>query len=248
MPVSASPLHDVPASPDSRLPAYVQLRDAIAARVAQSEWEPDSALPSENQLTKETGLSVGTVRKALQMLVDEGLLERRQGLGTFLRKRAFDASLFRFFAMRAAGSTTIPSSKLLERQCEKAPANISAILKTADCIRLNRLRSQGDIVLLNEEIWLPRELFGGIETLPEIEIGPLLYPVYWQRFHVFIANAEDEVSFALPPPDVAQRLGIQPNQYAARIERQALNANGEVVEWRCAWGSAEHFRYRSRLS
>lgn len=233
---------------DSRLPAYVQLRDAIAARVAKGEWQPESALPSENQLTKETGLSIGTVRKALQMLVDEGLLERKQGLGTFLRKRAFDASLFRFFALRSTGAATIPTSKLLIRERKQAPPTIAAILKSTHCIRIDRLRSQGETILLNEEIWLPLPLFEGIETLPEIEIGPLLYPFYSQRFQVFIANAEDEVSFAIPPADIAAKIGIAPSQYAARIERKAFDANGKIVEWRCAWGAAEHFRYRSRLS
>src|SRR5690606_5211180 len=98
---------------DTRLPAYLRLRDDIARRIAAGEWGPDDVLPSENKLSAQHALSVGTVRKAIQQLVDEGLLERRQGSGTFLRKPAFDATLFRFFQAREAdGAPSIPTSRL----------------------------------------------------------------------------------------------------------------------------------------
>ncbi|MBM3606481.1 MAG: GntR family transcriptional regulator [Alphaproteobacteria bacterium] len=61
---------------DRRLPAYLRLRDDLAARVAREGGASDVALPSENQMLAETGLSQGTSKEAMQMLVDEGLLER----------------------------------------------------------------------------------------------------------------------------------------------------------------------------
>ena len=85
------------ATSDDRLPAYVRLRDTLATRIANGEWTPDQPIPSEARLAKEYGLSVGTVRKGVDGLVDEGLLERRQGSGTFVRAPSFNATLFRFF-------------------------------------------------------------------------------------------------------------------------------------------------------
>ncbi|GGA99254.1 GntR family transcriptional regulator [Brucella endophytica] len=241
---SSDPYH----VPDRRLPAYLQLRDVLASRIASGEWGPNVALPSENQLTSETGLSVGTVRKAIQTLVDEGLLERRQGAGTFLRKRAFNVSLFRFFAMQTGdGVPIIPQSRFLGRAVVAAPETVGKILGTQDCIRIDRLRSRSDEVLLFEEIWLPRERFQGMETLPEAEAGPLLYPLYLEKFNVFIANAVDDVSFTRASPEVAARLGIAPGEPAAVIERTAFTVDGAAVEWRIAYGSAQKFRYRSRL-
>ncbi|SMF16787.1 transcriptional regulator, GntR family [Azospirillum oryzae] len=245
------PQHDSASAPlpDRRLPAYLQLRDALATRVARGEWGPDTALPSENQLTAETGLSVGTVRKAIQTLVDEGLLERRQGSGTYLRKRAFNASLFRFFAVQSAdGEATIPSSRIIARTAAIAPAAVAKILGTADCIRLDRLRGQSDALLLSEEIWLPRARFDGIVELDESQFGPLLYPLYHERFNVFIASAVDDVSFAAASAKVAARLGLAEGAPTAVIERTAFTVDGTAVEWRIAQGPAERFRYRSRLS
>ena len=233
---------------DNRLPAYLRLRDRIAARVAAGEWTAEVALPSENVFAREEGLSVGTVRKALQQLVSEGLLERRQGAGTFLRKPAFEPTLFRFFALQDADrAKTIPVSRLVARSLQTAPAEVAEVLGTADCIRIDRLRLLKDQPILSEEIWLPRARFDGIETVAEGEIGPLLYPFYLERFGTFVAHAEDEVSFATPPAEIARRLGLAADAFVAVIERTAFALDGSAIEWRRAMGPARSFRYRSRI-
>lgn len=233
---------------DDRLPAYGKLRDDIAARIAAGEWGADDALPSDNRLARDFGLSVGTVRKALQLLVDEGLLERRQGLGTFLRKPAFDATLFRFFQVRDADSDqTIPTSRLLARVRTTAPDAIAATIGDRDCIRIERLRYLSDQPLLSEVIYIPCRLFAGFETLKDTEIGPLLYPVYYEHFGVFVARAEDEVRFEHSDDTTARRLAIAPGDPVAVIERTAHDVTGQAVEWRIARGPADRFRYRSRI-
>ncbi|QFT79995.1 HTH-type transcriptional repressor YvoA [Roseovarius sp. THAF27] len=233
---------------DDRLPAYLRLRDDIARRIAAGEWKPDEALPSDNRLAAEHALSVGTVRKALQKLSDEGLLERRQGAGTFLRKPAFDATLFRFFQVREHGSEqSIPTSRLISRALVTPTEHVAAALGTTEVIRIERLRCLSEQPLLFEEIYIPQSRFPGFATIPADEIGPLLYPVYFERFGVFVARAEDEVSFGTADHAVAQRLGLGEGAAVATIERTAFAMTGEAVEWRVAYGRADRFRYRSRI-
>ena len=211
---------------DARLPAYLRLRDELAARVAAGEWRADEALPSDNRLAREGNLSVGTVRKAVQMLVDEGLLERRQGSGTYLRKPAFNATLFRFFQMRDAGSgQSIPTSRLISRERVKAPAGIARVLGTDEVIRIERLRDFADRPFLSEDIYIPANLFAGFESIPDNEVGPLLYPVYFDRFDIFVASADDEVSFGTADATTAARLGIAEGVAIAVIERTAYTRN-----------------------
>lgn len=233
---------------DTRLPAYLRLRDDLAARIAAGEWRADEALPSDNRLARDGGLSVGTVRKAVQMLVDEGLLERRQGSGTYLRKPAFNATLFRFFQMRDAGSgQSIPSSRLLSRSRVKAPDSVAKVLGTDDVIWIERLRDFADKPFLSEDIYIPANLFAGFEMIPDNEVGPLLYPVYLDRFDVFVASADDEVSFGTADEITAARLEIKPGEAVAVIERTAYSIKGIPIEWRIARGPANRFRYRSRI-
>ncbi|WP_370286410.1 GntR family transcriptional regulator [Pseudooceanicola nanhaiensis] len=233
---------------DDRLPAYLRLRDDIARRIAAGEWRPDEALPSDNRLAAEHALSVGTVRKALQQLSDEGLLERRQGAGTFLRKPAFDATLFRFFQVHEHGAEkSIPSSQLISRELAIAPEHAADALGTAQVIRIERLRCLSKQPLLFEEIYIPQARFPGFEAIPAEDIGPLLYPVYFERFGVFVARAEDEVSFGAADRTIAARLGLTEGDAVARIERTAFAMTGEAIEWRVASGRADRFRYRSRI-
>lgn len=232
---------------DARLPAYLRLRDRLTQRIAAGEWHADQALPSENQLAQEGGLSVGTVRKALQMLVDEGLLERRQGAGTYLRKPAFDAALFRFFLL-SGDDTAIPVSRILSRQRRTASDAIAAILGTRDAFRVERLRINHGEVLLAEEIWLAAARFPGFDTLDEAAFGPLLYPLYLERWGVLVVAAADEVSFRPAPEIIATHLGVAPGAPLAVVERSVTGADGAVIEWRRACGRAERFRYRSRIS
>ncbi|MEO1092183.1 MAG: GntR family transcriptional regulator [Pseudomonadota bacterium] len=235
---------------DARLPAYLQLRDRLAARIASGEWGPGDALPSENVLSREHQLSVGTVRRATQQLVDEGLLERRQGAGTFLRKPAFDATLFRFFQMLSedGSAPSIPQSSLVSRALVTAPAAVGEVLGTDRVLRIDRVRSLADRPILAEEIYVSADRFAGFESIPESALGPLLYPVYFDRFGILVARAVDDLRFGHAPEASAQLLGIASGDPVAVIERTAFAPDGTAVEWRVARGDAKRFRYRSHIS
>jgi GntR family transcriptional regulator len=66
------------------VPKHVQLADWIRARIADGTYPPRSRIPSEVTFTQETGFARDTVRKAVQLLVDEGRLYIVRGLGTFV--------------------------------------------------------------------------------------------------------------------------------------------------------------------
>src|SRR3954467_9264211 len=88
---------------DQRLPLYARLADVLTRRIASGEWSPDAPLPAETALATDYGVSVGTLRKAMGQLVDEGLLERRQGSGTFVRRARLHKALVLSSASRAGG-------------------------------------------------------------------------------------------------------------------------------------------------
>ena len=68
-------------------PSYKQLADLLRARITSGEIGPREPLPSITYLTGETGLSVGTVRRAIAVLVEEGLAYTVPGRGTFASPR-----------------------------------------------------------------------------------------------------------------------------------------------------------------
>jgi DNA-binding GntR family transcriptional regulator len=69
---------------------YEQVYDLLKSRIEAGEWGVGSALPNEVDMSRDLGISIGTVRKAREMLVEDGLVERRQGRGTFVLDSAAD--------------------------------------------------------------------------------------------------------------------------------------------------------------
>ena len=90
------------ANADLRLPRYQLIRDDLVRRIANGEWTPEQALPTEADLCEAYVVSIGTLRKAIELLVAEGVVTRTQGKGTFVRRPRFDSSLFRFFRLAAS--------------------------------------------------------------------------------------------------------------------------------------------------
>jgi GntR family transcriptional regulator len=69
----------------SREPSYLQLAAILRSRIESGEIASGDALPSITFLTQETGLAVGTIRRAIKVLADEGLVVTVPGRGSYAR-------------------------------------------------------------------------------------------------------------------------------------------------------------------
>lgn len=236
---------------DDRLPRYQRLRDEMVALVAARHWRPGEAIPTEQTLAKSYDVAVGTVRKAVDLLVAEGLLERFQGRGTFVRRASFDSSLFRFFRFQTRqGERRIPESRILRREVVEAPSAVAATLqiaKGAKVIQMSRLRLIDDVPMLAEEIWLPFDRFAAFAQLELTEIGDLLYPVYEAQCNQVIASATETLTVEAIGPLHARLLRIQPGTPAVVIERLAYGYDRQPLEWRRSRGPASEFIYQAEI-
>ena len=73
--------------PQAPEPAYEQLAAIIRGRIEDGTYAPRTAIPSITEIVAETGLAIGTVRKAIRVLADEGLIRTVPGHGTFVTAR-----------------------------------------------------------------------------------------------------------------------------------------------------------------
>ncbi|WP_395942837.1 GntR family transcriptional regulator [Brevundimonas sp.] len=232
---------------DRRLPLYHQIRDSIAARIADGEWGAGDCIASESQLAETYGVAVGTIRRATDLLGDEGLIERVQGRGMFVRRADFANSLFRFFRLSTEnGQPLTPTSRILSRERVEPTDDVKAHLSLRSgegAIRMVRTRESGDRVLLHEEIWLSAKAFGAIVDIEISELLPLLYPAYERLFGRVVARAKERLSVASANAVVAQALSVTPGAIVIRIERLAFDHAGNPLEWRISHGSADGFAY-----
>ncbi|PMV18298.1 MULTISPECIES: GntR family transcriptional regulator [unclassified Pseudomonas] len=235
-------------SSDARLPLYQRLRDQLIEQIANNRWRPGEAIPTEAVLSAEYALSTGTVRKAVDALVSEGILERQQGRGTFVRRPQFQSSLFRFFRFQGpSGERQVPQSRILTVESVAAPSAVSEALglaPEAQVIRIVRTRLFDVQPLLAEEIWLPRARFQALLDIDLAVQGPLLYPVYESVCGQVVASAEETLTAESVNAVYARLLQVPVNSPVVVIERLARDYAGQPLEWRRSRGHAEHFRYR----
>ena len=95
-------------------PLYEEVRDEITRGLERGEWKHGELIPSEADLAKRFGVSKGTVRRALDELVTENILVRRQGRSTFVATHTRDRTHYHFFRLIGRdGSRELPDAELL---------------------------------------------------------------------------------------------------------------------------------------
>jgi GntR family transcriptional regulator len=251
-----------PQMPVQGLARYAALADALRQRIVRGEWLPGTALPSEQVLAHDHAVALGTMRRALQLLTEQGLIERVHGRGTFVRSGIPGASMLRFFRFgdeweaspqppSTAPDERAPRSSILSRQRLPATAEVAKALglpARAPVLRLERLRWIAGQPRLLEHIWLPCDLFADLESDDPAQWQPLLYPLFAQRCDVHVHRAADDIAFGALPADVALHLALPPGHPCAIVRRKAFNLAGRCVEWRTTWGDAHAFHYTVHLT
>jgi len=252
---------------DHRLPLYQQLRDLFIQKIQQGIWSDSHAIPSELDLAHEHAVAPGTVRKAIESLVADGYLTRKQGSGTFVRRANFGNALFRFFRHTdETGNVLEPRSKILSLRCDQAsPAEVEKLKLLApvdqtkltrltdqakpmpNVIRIQRIRQVSDEPLVYEEITVCAQKFHRLLATEPNTFGDLLYPFYDALCEVKVQNATETVSFSFAKPEVAKQLHTKTNAPVAIIERLAFDIHGHPVEWRISYGLATKFNYSVEL-
>jgi GntR family transcriptional regulator len=139
------------------IPRYFEIEQSLRGRVAR--LEPDAPLPSESQLCEEFGVSRMTARAAVQRLVQDGLVYRVPGRGTFVaasRANRTAAHILSFSdEMRRQGR--VPSSRVIERVERRATAEEERRLGVSDVVVLRRVRLADGKPLAVERAVFPAE-------------------------------------------------------------------------------------------
>lgn len=237
--------------PDDRLPRYQQLRDDLVSRIAAGEWAPEEAIATEAELSQFYNVSTGTVRKAIDLLVSDGVLTRTQGKGTFVRRPRFDSSLFRFFRFVSRdGQPVRPTARVLKREVVKPSEEIRNALRmkaSEKAIHLSRVRMIEGQAVLSEEIWLPRARFEALAALPLDKFEDLLYPLYERLCKQMVASATEILRVEQATAETASLLGMKTGSPVILVHRVASDFAGTPFEWRSTRGAADTFQYQVEI-
>ena len=217
-------------------PLYKQVYAVLVRRIADGEWQPGDSLPSEQVLALEMGVSQGTVRKALDALAAEKLVQRRQGKGTFVAEHTQEHALFRFFRIARPypdGERVIPESggdRVRRRTATAIERSKLGLRKGALIVEIKRTRLIDSVPAITEKIVLPLELF------PEIDhqdaLPNTLYSLYQSVYGISVATAHEELTAISATKEDAKRLTVDPGSPLLQISRVAIGIDKQKVEWR----------------
>lgn len=220
----------------NRRPLYLQVRDVLAERIASGGLRPGIAFPSEGDLAREVGVSTGTVRKALQLMEEDGLVVRRQGRGTFVSDPGSAERSARFVRLHGDNGTCI-QGQVMSVEIARAPATEQERTRLklgadGQVHRIRHVRQHQGTPFQVEDITLPVNLFPRLDerTSAWDHIGVLA-----QQHGILLGGCQERVSTAAPPPAVACALRLDAAAMVVVLDR-VISAydNGPPVEWRLA--------------
>jgi GntR family transcriptional regulator len=175
---------------DGPLPKHLQLT-ALLTALATDELSPGAAIPSERELMTTYVLSRATVRRSIESLISDGLLERVHGKGTFVARPRLASRLhLASFSqdMRRRGLT--PSTRLLNLAAERPPREVATTLglrRDGLAWRLSRVRLADGRPIAHEDGWYPR---AALPDLDRQDLGGSLYQVLADTYGLVIDRAE----------------------------------------------------------
>lgn len=227
-------------------PLYLQLARSLRELINGGGIDPGSALPSERDLSEMAGLSRVTVRKGIKQLIDEGVLIRKQGSGTFVARRIETpgAKLNSFSDDTRSrgedpGVVWIYKSYALPTEEEAAALKVAG---TARVARLGRVRLAGGEPLAIEHAVVPAEFMPDLESL-----GNSLYQAL--ETHGFRpTSGTQRVRASLATPTEAGILCVQQNSEVLRIERSTRIPDGRIVEFTRSVYRGDRYEFVTELN
>jgi GntR family transcriptional regulator len=224
----------------ARQPKYLRIYDSLAERIASGQWSVGSALPSQRELADEFGVSIMTLRQALQLLADDGLIDTRHGSGTFVAARySYDLGHLRSFAADLTAQGAEVTTRLLAADVLTPPEPVAARLGgQATVLALRRLRLVGGQPLIVQVSYLPIPLAGGplAKSVPgPAELIRALGPGDRGLYSVLaghglaVTSANETVTPVILGPRDAADLGRPEGSAALLSHRLSFTANGSPV-------------------
>lgn len=233
----------------SAVTLYFQLKEILNKKILDNVWLHGEKLPTELELCEQYGVSRITVRRALTELEREGLIVRKQGLGTFVSMPRIEQNLASFYSFSEEFKKRgyKPRNKVTKFSVEPADAMIQKIFGIGEkqqVYAFTRLRLASDIPVAIESTYLPLHLFPGLKKSALEELP--LYQIMNERFGVIASTAQESFGAISLGKTEAAIFGLNKGDPALDLERLAYRGS-ECVEYTRGIVRGDKFRFHVRL-
>ena len=226
----------------NKLPIYQQISEYLHREILSGRWLAGDRLPIEAELAANLGVAVGTLRKALAKLEEDGLIERRQGSGTYVKRAPEGKAIYSFFHLELVEGGGAPSANTLLVE----PRDVTFLASTFPGGRVWSIRRER---MLNRRLVAMEEIFFNSAHAKKLELKDLhesLYLHYETHFGFWISKVEDQIDCAKAPAWVCESLGLPEGSVLPRVQRWSWSNENQVEEFSYTWFDPAKARYVAR--
>jgi GntR family transcriptional regulator len=217
-------------SSESHSPKYAQIADVIRRRVARGQWPTGFQMPTNDALAETFGVSRVTIRQAVDLLAREGLLEPRQGRGTFVVGKPAEDRWLRVETSLAALADvyrdTSPEILNIEEADAKPRLTPEDGIAAERYIYMRRLHSRDGQVYCVISIYLDEMVF---RKHPKRFRSEVVIPILAAMKNPSVDHARQSFTIGLADLEIAQLLKIPLNSPIAEVRRVFSTAGGRVL-------------------
>ena len=211
-------------------PVYKEIQNAIRKRIQESQLKPGDMVASERELARTHGVSLMTARHALTGLEREGIVERRQGAGTFVSSPKIHFNKLMSYTEQMSSRGLNPRSHVLAVKIIEQEPEVAARLRlsaTSKMVKLERLRESSDEPLAFETCYLPAKEYSDLVHAPLGRAS--LFATLHQKYGVDLAYADEEVDATPAEANVADLLSVQHGVPLLRIRQVIYSTTGKAT-------------------
>ena len=211
------------------IPQYRQLYEILRKHIMNGVYEEGNLLPSENELCAAHNLTRPTVRHALDSLVKDGLILKKQGKGSIVRKLVRNIGILSIAGTASAIGvrylkTDILQKPVIKKWNERFPFELSELEKEAGCVYMERLRYVENAPVFYDinhlpNIYIPRITSRSFEDKS-------LFDILRQNYQIEILGGEQKLKAIKPNAKIKKLLQLKGGQPVLYIERK-LTTNKE---------------------
>lgn len=229
---------------------YLQIKDILVRRIQEGVWAEYSLIPTERELMKEFNVSRSTVRQAISILVQTGLLEKTQGRGTIVKPQKLVGRLGRLkgFAEEVAEKGQDPQSKLIRAGfkdqlfTEKAMLDVN---ENESILLVERIRLADETPIALERTCWPHDI-GTI--LMQYDLNAARYYDILENHNIYLNKAHEKIAAINATQDEADLLGIRPGEALLEMNRLSFGMDNHPIEYTKTKYRSDQYHYDIELN
>lgn len=228
----------------SNTPLHVQAERILRKLIESDEYKSGKLLPKEVELSKKLHISRNTLRQATSKLVNEGLLERKKGVGTRVARKGISVGVKNWLSfsqeMKMLG-IEVKNYELHLSFMRATPeiASFFGIEEGAQCLSLERLRGNTE----NPFVYFVSYFNPALPLTGEENYFKPLYEMLETDKGIIVKTSKEEISARLAGAFIADKLEISPNDPILIRKRFVYDVNGIPVEYNQGYYRSDSFTY-----